>query len=238
MGWRSFARGAGPNPLIRAVGAHAAYTGIQPEAPMERAIVAADELSGFVGACALIRPSKSVRDLPPESVLKRMKDKAFARAVDRGEIRRGAEAVGLPLLELAALVIAAQVPIADRLGVGGNPAPDLPDAPVPSAPPSRPSRRRSAACPSGRLPRRTSFRALRPSIRHNAPPLGGPSEGGSAMSRVQVQVGSDEPGRPAPLPHGRPVRGRGRGAHAPHGRPVRPYRPAPLAARSSTSRRS
>lgn len=123
-----------PEPVIRAVGAHAAYTGIQPEAPMERAIVAADELSGFVGACALIRPSKSVRDLPPESVLKRMKDKAFARAVDRGEIRRGAEAVGLPLLELAALVIAAQVPIADRLGVGGNPAPDLPDAPVPSAP--------------------------------------------------------------------------------------------------------
>jgi predicted hydrolase (HD superfamily) len=87
-----------------------------------------------VGACALVRPSKSVRDLPPESVLKRMKDKAFARAVDRGEIRRGAEVVGLQLLELAALVIAAQVPIADRLGVGGNPAPDLPDEPVPSVP--------------------------------------------------------------------------------------------------------
>ncbi len=123
-----------PEPVIRAVGAHANYTGIQPEGPMERAIVAADELSGFVGACALIRPSKSVRDLPPESVLKRMKDKAFARAVDRGEIRRGAEAVGLPLLELAALVIAAQIPIADRLGVGGSPAPDLLDQPVPSAP--------------------------------------------------------------------------------------------------------
>jgi len=123
-----------PEPLIRAVGAHAAYTGIAPEAPMEKAIVAADELSGFVGACALIRPSKSVRDLPPESVLKRMKDKAFARAVDRDEIRRGAEAVGLPLLELAALVIAAQIPIADRLGIGGQPAPDLPDAPVPPSP--------------------------------------------------------------------------------------------------------
>ncbi len=123
-----------PEPVIRAVGAHASYTGIQAEAPVERAIVAADELSGFVGACALIRPSKSVRDLPPESVLKRMKDKAFARAVDRDEIRRGAELVGMPLLELAALAIAAQIPIADRLGVGGSPAPDLSDDPVPSAP--------------------------------------------------------------------------------------------------------
>ncbi len=123
-----------PEPVIRAVGAHASYTGITPEAPMERAIVAADELSGFVGACALVRPSRSVRDLPPGSVLKKMKDKTFARAVDRGEIQRGAEAVGLPLLDLVALVIAAQVPIADRLGVGGGPAPELPDQPVPGAP--------------------------------------------------------------------------------------------------------
>ncbi len=85
-----------PEPLVRAVGAHATTPASQPEAPVERAIVAADELSGFVGACALVRPSRSVRDLPPESVLKKMKDKTFARAVDRGEIRRGAEAVGLP----------------------------------------------------------------------------------------------------------------------------------------------
>jgi putative nucleotidyltransferase with HDIG domain len=124
-----------PEPVVRAVGAHANYTGIAPEAPVERAIVAADELSGFVGACALVRPSRSVRDLPPESVVKKMKDKAFARAVDRGEIRRGAEAVNLPLLDLVALVIAAQVPIADALGVGGAQAPDLPDEPVPPAPP-------------------------------------------------------------------------------------------------------
>ena len=123
-----------PEAVIRAVGAHASYTGITPETPMERAIVAADELSGFVGACALVRPSKSVRDLPPESVLKRMKDKTFARAVDRGEIHRGAEAVGMPLLELAALAVAAQIPIAGRLGLAGAPAPDLPDAPVPPAP--------------------------------------------------------------------------------------------------------
>jgi predicted hydrolase (HD superfamily) len=121
-----------PEPLIRAVGAHAHYAGIAAETPMERAIVAADELTGFVGACALVRPSKSVRDLPPESVVKKMKDKAFARSVSRDEIRRGAELVGMPLAELVAVVIAAQAPIADRLGIGGGPAPDLADAPAPS----------------------------------------------------------------------------------------------------------
>jgi putative nucleotidyltransferase with HDIG domain len=123
-----------PEAVVRGVAAHASYSGVRPETPMEKAIVAADELSGFVGACALIRPSRSVRDLPSESVLKRMKDKAFARAVDRGELRRGAEEVGMPLLELSALVIAAQLPIADRLGIGGSAAPDLPDDPVPPAP--------------------------------------------------------------------------------------------------------
>jgi predicted hydrolase (HD superfamily) len=123
-----------PEPIIRAVGAHASYTGIACETPMEKAIVAADELSGFVGACALVRPSKSVRDLPPESVLKKMKDKAFARSVSRDEIRRGAELVAMPLAELVALVIAAQLPIADRIGVGGAAAPDLTDEPVPAEP--------------------------------------------------------------------------------------------------------
>ena len=120
-----------PERLVRAVGAHAHYSGIAAESPMERAIVAADELTGFVGACALVRPSKSVRDLPPESVVKKMKDKAFARSVSRDEIRRGADLLGMPLPELVAIVVAAQVPIADRLGIGGGPAPDLEDAPVP-----------------------------------------------------------------------------------------------------------
>ncbi|HET7824042.1 MAG TPA: HDIG domain-containing protein [Anaeromyxobacter sp.] len=125
-----------PERIVRAVGAHASYTNISRDSPLERAIVAADELTGFVGACALVRPSKSVRDLPPESVVKKMKDKAFARSVDRGYIRDGAELVGMALPELVALVIAAQVPIADRLGIGGGPAPDLPDSPVPPEPPA------------------------------------------------------------------------------------------------------
>jgi predicted hydrolase (HD superfamily) len=125
-----------PERLVRAVGAHAAYTGIVPESPLERAIVAADELTGFVGACALVRPSKSVTDLPPESVVKKMKDKAFARSVDREEIRRGTALVGMELKDLVALVIAAQLPVAGRLGVGGGAAPDLPDAPAPPEPPA------------------------------------------------------------------------------------------------------
>ncbi len=123
-----------PERIVKAVGAHADYTGIVPETPMERAIVAADELSGFVGACALVRPSRSVADLPAQSVVKKMKDKAFARSVDRGEIRRGAELVGMPLADLVALVIRALVPVADLLGIGGAPAPDLADAPPPPVP--------------------------------------------------------------------------------------------------------
>ena len=126
-----------PQEIVRAVGAHAFHTGIPAESPMERAIVAADELTGFVGACALVRPSRSVADLPPESVVKKMKDKAFARSVDRSYLVTGAELVGMPLVELAALVIAAQRPIARALGIGGEPAPDLPDEPVPPEPPER-----------------------------------------------------------------------------------------------------
>lgn len=124
-----------PEAIVKAVGAHAFYTGVPRETPMEKAIVAADELTGFVGACALVRPSKSVVDLPVESVVKKMKDKAFARSVDREYIRRGAEEVGMALPELVALVIRAQIPIAVPLGIGGAPAPDLADAPVPPEPP-------------------------------------------------------------------------------------------------------
>jgi putative nucleotidyltransferase with HDIG domain len=124
-----------PEEIVTAVGAHATYTGIARETPLQKAIVAADELTGFVGACALVRPSKSVADLPPESVVKKMKDKAFARSVDREYIRLGAELVAMPLVELVALVIAAQKPIAERLGIGGVAAPDLADEPVPEAPP-------------------------------------------------------------------------------------------------------
>jgi putative nucleotidyltransferase with HDIG domain len=125
-----------PEPVIRAVGAHAFYTGIERVAPVEKAILAADELSGFVGACALVRPSKRIADVPVESVMKRMKEKAFARSVDRGYITRGAEEWGTPLPELVALVLRAQVAIAATLGLDGTPPADLPDSPVPQVPPA------------------------------------------------------------------------------------------------------
>jgi putative nucleotidyltransferase with HDIG domain len=123
-----------PEPIIKAVGGHAFYTGIARETPMEKAILAADELTGFVGACALIRPSKKVADVPVESVLKRLKEKSFAKSVDRTYVTRGAEEWGLPLPELVALVLAAQVPIAARLGLDGAPAAELPASPVPPEP--------------------------------------------------------------------------------------------------------
>jgi putative nucleotidyltransferase with HDIG domain len=124
-----------PEAVINAIGGHAFYTNIPRETPMEKAILAADELTGFCGACALIRPSKKIGDVPVESVLKRLKEKSFARSVDRTYVSRGAEEWGLPLPGLVALVLAAQVPIADRIGLGGSPAADLPDSPAPPEPP-------------------------------------------------------------------------------------------------------
>ncbi len=123
-----------PEDVVRAVGAHAFYTGIERRTGMEKAILAADELAGFVGACALVRPSKSIADLPLQSVLKRMKEKAFARSVDRSYILRGAEEWGTPLADLVALVIRSQIPIAAQLGLAGAPAEPLPDSPAPPEP--------------------------------------------------------------------------------------------------------
>jgi putative nucleotidyltransferase with HDIG domain len=123
-----------PEDVIRAIGSHAFYTGIERVTDMEKAILAADEMTGFIGACALIRPSKKVSDLPVESVVKRLKEKSFARTVDRSYVTRGAEEWGAPLPELIALLIASQIPIAVALGLGGVPAPDLPDSPAPPEP--------------------------------------------------------------------------------------------------------
>ncbi len=123
-----------PEDVIRAIGGHAFYTGIPRDTAMGRAILAADELTGFVGACALIRPTKRIADVPVESVMKRLKEKSFARTVDRTYVVKGAEEWGLPLPDLVRLVLDSQVPIADRLGLGGSPAPDLPDSPAPPEP--------------------------------------------------------------------------------------------------------
>lgn len=126
--------GGWPEDVIRAIGGHAFYTGIPRDTPMARALLAADELTGFVGACALVRPSKKIADVPVESVMKRLKEKSFARTVDRTYVTRGAEEWGMPLPELVALILASQVPIAGRLGLDGTPAADLPDVPEPPEP--------------------------------------------------------------------------------------------------------
>jgi predicted hydrolase (HD superfamily) len=123
-----------PEDVIRAIGGHAFYTNIERVTPMERAILAADELTGFVGACALVRPSKKVADVGVDSVMKRLKEKAFARTVDRSYVTRGAEEWGAPRPELIALVLAALVPNAARLGLDGAPAEPLTDAPAPPPP--------------------------------------------------------------------------------------------------------
>ena len=101
----------------RAVLAHADYSGIAPETPLERTLVAVDELSSFVIAVALVRPSKSLADVEVAAVRKKMKDKAFARAVSREDIAHGAERLGLPLDELIAQVIVALRADSARLGL-------------------------------------------------------------------------------------------------------------------------
>jgi putative nucleotidyltransferase with HDIG domain len=109
-----------PEWLVRAVLSHADHTGVARESRLEHALFACDEMAGFVTAAALIRPSKSLLDLEAKSVVKRMKEKAFARAVNRDDLRRGAEEIGVPLDTHVANVIAFMREQADALGLRGN----------------------------------------------------------------------------------------------------------------------
>jgi putative nucleotidyltransferase with HDIG domain len=106
--------------VCRAILSHANYSGVARESPLEKTLYAVDELSGFVMAVAFVRPSKSIQEVAVASVKKKMKDKAFARAVNRDDIVRGAEELGLPLDEVIANVIAALQADAERLGLVGN----------------------------------------------------------------------------------------------------------------------
>ena len=105
--------------VCRAILAHADYSGVSRETPLEKTLYAVDELSGFVVAVALVRPTKSIHDVDVRSVKKKMKDKAFARAVNRDDIIRGAEELGVPLDDVIAQVIAALKSDATRLGLVG-----------------------------------------------------------------------------------------------------------------------
>ena len=106
-------------PLLRAVLGHATYSGVPRDTPLARTLFAVDELCGFLVACALVRPSKSFRDLEVSSVKKKLKDKAFARGVNRDEVRQGAEELGVPLEEHIAFCIQALRPVEPSLGLGG-----------------------------------------------------------------------------------------------------------------------
>src|SRR5918995_785161 len=107
--------------VCRAILSHADYSGVEPESALEKTLAAIDELSGFVIAVALVRPDKSIDNVEVKSVRKKMKDKAFAAKVNREEIVRGAERLGVPLDELIAEVIVALRAQSDRLGVTGTP---------------------------------------------------------------------------------------------------------------------
>jgi len=106
--------------VCRAILSHADYSGVSRETPLEKTLYAVDELSGFIVAVALVRPTKSIHDVDVRSVKKKMKDKAFARAVNRDDIIRGAEELGVPLDDVIARVIAALKGDAERLGLVGT----------------------------------------------------------------------------------------------------------------------
>jgi predicted hydrolase (HD superfamily) len=115
-----------PEWVTRAILSHADYSGVPRESRLEHTLYACDEMSGFVTAAALVRPSKSVLDLEASSVVKRMKDKAFARAVSRDDLRRGAEELGLALDAHVTNVIRFLREKAAALGLAGSSLTELP----------------------------------------------------------------------------------------------------------------
>jgi putative nucleotidyltransferase with HDIG domain len=107
----------------RAILGHASYSGVPRDSGMAKALFAVDELCGFLVACVLVRPSRSFGDLEVSSVKKKLKDKAFARGVNRDDVRQGAEELGVPLDEHIAACIAALRPVEQTLGLGTSTAP-------------------------------------------------------------------------------------------------------------------
>ena len=110
------ARGV-PEPIVYAILAHADYAGVPRVSLLDRALYACDELSGFVHAVALVRPGRVISGLEPASVRKKLKDKAFARTVNRDDVYRGAEELGVPLDAHIAFVVAALTDVAPDLGL-------------------------------------------------------------------------------------------------------------------------
>jgi putative nucleotidyltransferase with HDIG domain len=109
-----------PEWIVRAILSHADYSGVTRDSLLEKTLFACDEMAGFITAASLIRPTKSVLDLEPQSVARRMKDKAFARGVKREDLVAGAELLGLPLDEHIGNVIGFMRERADALGLRGT----------------------------------------------------------------------------------------------------------------------
>jgi putative nucleotidyltransferase with HDIG domain len=108
-----------PEEIRRAIMSHAEYSGVTRDTPMEKALFACDELAGFITACTLVKPSKSLSEVEAKSVRKKMKDKAFARSVNRNDIVNGAADLGVELEEHIAFCIEAMKGIAGELGLRG-----------------------------------------------------------------------------------------------------------------------
>jgi predicted hydrolase (HD superfamily) len=109
-----------PESSQRAILGHATYSGVPRDTPLARALFAVDELCGFLVACALVRPSRSLQDLEVSSVKKKLKDKAFARGVSREDVLQGAAELGVPLDEHIGFVLAALRPHERVLGLGAT----------------------------------------------------------------------------------------------------------------------
>ncbi len=111
-----FARGVS-EAIVYAILAHADYSGVPRTSLLDRALYACDELTGFVHACALVRPGRVITGLEPASVRKKLRDKAFARTVNRDDVYRGAEELGVELDQHIAFVVAALAPVAPDIGL-------------------------------------------------------------------------------------------------------------------------
>ena len=114
-----------PEPWVRAIEGHAGYTGVPRDTDMAKCLFAVDELTGLLTAAALVRPDKAIASVEVRSVLKRMKEKAFARSVNREDIVAGAAELGMPLEEHIAFVRDAMASIGPELGLAG-PSPSAP----------------------------------------------------------------------------------------------------------------
>ena len=109
-----------PEEMLHAILAHADYTGVKPESHLDRTLFACDELAGFLTACALVKPTKSIADVEVKGVVKKMKDKGFARAVKREDMTEGAALLGVSLEEHVGNCLGAMQAKAAELGLAGG----------------------------------------------------------------------------------------------------------------------